>query len=157
MFIRFTAFGIMLSLCNLFLPLTSDASLTPRHPATLTSSQTLNPKQQADALYQEGNQLFKKNRWRLALEKYKQALWIYLDLGDKGAIAKTLVQIGVTDNWLKPVRLSEIGMDNVPAYVKQAVATRKQILEKLNLKNEGNGREFFQEALRLRRRMRADL
>lgn len=148
---RLTTFLITLLLCSLPTYLTSYASPTLKRPVTATSPQAVSPKAQADALYQQGNQLFKRNRWRLALEKYKQALWLYLDLGDKDAIANTLVQIGVVDNWLNPVGLSKTG---VSAYVKQAVATRKQILEKLNLKDEGNGREFFQEALKIRREMK---
>ncbi|OUC15153.1 MAG: hypothetical protein B0A82_08370 [Alkalinema sp. CACIAM 70d] len=152
MLTRLAVFGVTLLLCHLFPYLTGYASETLRPNATLVSAQTLSPKAQADALYQQGNQLFKKNRWRLALEKYKQALWMYLEIGDKGAIADTLVQIGVIDNWLNPVGLSKTS--DVSAYVRQAVATRKQILEKLNLKDEGNGREFFQEALRIRREMK---
>ncbi len=120
-------------------------------PQVTSRAVEINQKKQADAIYNEGRQLFDKGRWRLSMEKYKQALWIYRAIGDKAAMAETLIQLGVAENYLK---LPVLSKTRVGVYVKQAVATRNEILEKLGLKDVGDGREFFLEALRIRRELK---
>lgn len=119
--------------------------------STRTASFSFTPKlnRSPDEFYQEGNELFRRNRWRRALENYKRALWGYQKASNKAGIANALIQIGLVDNFLKPVNLSKNSDSAV--YVAQAIQTRKGILKNLKLKDEGNGREFFQEALRIRR------